>query len=161
MYTGEDQDHEEENILHDEVTQQYDDEHTMEMFNGQVTVKIGTGIADNLDNRYGNAYKGDDDNEDDDDDDDGEDNSNEKSNRSSSSSSRGGNDIDNDEEMANPRKWQEKQRLKLIENAPSNFEKAMKLAKIKIGQGKGSTGINTCVYLCVCVCMCMCMCMCV
>ena len=132
----------------------FDDDHTRSLFQGGVTVKIGTGIADDLDDRYGNPYKGDNDEE-------GEgegtsDTEQEKKNQksSNSSSSRNGHMSLIDDDETNLRKWQEKQRLKAA-NEPSNFDKAMKLAKIKMGKGKGhSTGSDVYVDIFVCICVC-------
>ena len=105
----------------------FDDDHTRSLFHGGVTVKIGTGIADDLDDRYGNPYKGDNDEEGEKED--TNDTEQGKRDKISASSSSSGHKSLIDDDETNLRKWQEKQRLKAA-NEPSNFDKAMKSGTI-------------------------------
>ena len=148
-YTGNDDSidhHEDHEYKESEVTTiKYDDKHKESVFQGEFTIKIGTGIADDLDDRYGNPFKGDDDDKDDEEEEEDKD-KNEDDYKGNVKRGYSSNLIDDDE--TNLKKWQEKQRLKAA-NEPSNFEKAMKIAKIKMGKGKGhSTGTFSSYIVC-------------
>ena len=95
----------------------FTDAHTHDMFNGNVSVVIDTGIADDLDARTG--YKR---------------NEEEEEREEEEEEEEGG----RNEEVVRSQGHKNKNKNK---NEPTLFEKAMKAAKVKMGMGKGhSTG---------------------
>lgn len=101
--------------MNNKVTQEYNDEHTNDMFQGSVSVVIDTGIADDIDARSGFNNE-----EDGGGDENGEEDGEE-----------GAEGVTEEEEAAlNEYRRKKKERRK---NEPSLFDKAMKQATIKAG----------------------------